>query len=96
MRKKTEKKIRRLTKNQAVALETFITLPSAASGATGMMGPSLGGTVSSLERSGIIQPIGREGRQFNWEIVDPDISHDAEKNRKEVLELIKRISGDSK
>ena len=92
MNQKTDELLRRLTKNQAEALKTFITKPSAASGATGMRGPTLGGTMSALERSGLLKPLGRENRQFKWEIGNQNLAEDLEKDRKEILELLERIS----
>lgn len=93
MKSQTEEKLRRLTRNQAKALTTFITKPSAASGATGLRGPMLGGTMSALERAGTVSPLGKEGRQFRWEITDPDIAEDLQENRKEIIDLLERISG---
>jgi hypothetical protein len=92
MKKETENKLRRLTSNQASALKTFITKPMATSGATGYSGQSLGGTVSALTRTGFIEPLGREGRQFRWELSDPDLKISLKQNKEEILVLLNRVS----
>ena len=92
MNKQSEKKLRRLTPKQAKALRTFILEPAAVSGATGYSGQILGGVVSALTRSGFIEPFGREERQFRWEVSDPDLKNDLEKNRDEVLTLLNKLA----
>ena len=92
VRKQTEKKLRRLTSNQAVALKTFILQPTAVSGATGYSGQSLGGTVSALERNGFIEPFGRRDRQFRWEISDMDLKSDVQQHKDEVVGLLNKLS----
>ncbi len=89
---RTENKLRRLSPKQAKALNTFITIPTAASGATGYSGQSLGGTVSALERNGFIEPFGREDRQLRWEISDQDLKADLNENRDEVLIFLNRLA----
>lgn len=101
MDKRTELKIRRLTPNQAKALKAIVSAPSSVgsvvpgtyiSTASGLTGNALGGTVSALERSGTIQPFGREGRQFNWELTDPGLIQARKDNPKELLDLIEKIA----
>ncbi len=91
MKQETEKKIRRLTKNQATALRTYIAKPIATSLATVYSGQSSGGIHSSLERIGILGPAGRERRNIRWEIVDPDLAADVKENGKAILDLIEKI-----
>lgn len=105
MNKDAELKVRRLTPNQAKALKAIVFPPSnigtVVSGtyisiASGLAGNSLGGTISALERSGTIQPFGREGRQFNWELTDPDLKKARQEDPKILKEMISRIAGDKK
>lgn len=107
MDKKTELKIRRLTSNQAKALRAIISIPGTAisnptasgvyiSDRTGLQGNSLGGTVSALERNGIIQPLGREERQFNWELRDPDFVKSAASEPEVLIELLDKVAKDKK
>lgn len=102
MDKKAELKIRRLTPNQAKALKAVVfpqnTVGSVVSGAyistaSGLTGNALGGTVSALERSGTIQPFGREGRQFNWELTDPDLVQAKKEDSKTLSEILDKIAG---
>lgn len=92
MNKTVEKKLKRLSTRQAQALGTFINIPKASSGATGYSRQSLGGTVSALTRTGFIEPFGREGRQFRWEISDPDLKMTLKQNKEEILVLLNKIS----
>lgn len=105
MHKTAEDKIRRLTQNQAKALQALISAPTTSnpvasgtyiSNASGLRGNSFGGTVSALERNGTIQPIGREGRQFNWELTDPDLKQAQQKDRETLLAMLKRITKEIK
>ena len=105
MDKKTELKVRRLTPNQAKALKAIIFPPSTVgsvvpgsyiSTASGLTGNALGGTVSALERSGTIQPFGREGRQFNWELTDSDLIHAKKEDPKTLADLLNKIAGVNK
>ena len=102
MDKKAELKIRRLTPNQAKALKAIAFPPSTVgsvvsgayvSNASGLRGNELGGTVSALERSGTIQPFGREGRQFNWELTDPDIVQAKKEDPKTLVKVLGQIAG---
>lgn len=106
MNKHAEGKVRKLTVNQAKVLKAIAfpsnqNLGTAVQGsyvslATGLTQNALGGTVSALERNDIIMPLGREGRQYNWELVDRDLL-EARKNEPEtLLELLNKVSGDSK
>ena len=101
MDKRVELKIKRMTPNQARAIRAIVSfhtsMGSVVSGATisrtsGLTGNALGGTVSALERSGTIQPFGREGRMLNWELTDPDLIQAKKDNSKELLELIDKIA----
>ncbi|MBI2039912.1 hypothetical protein HYT18_02470 [Candidatus Microgenomates bacterium] len=103
MNKDAESKVRRLTPNQAKALKVIVSYPvgSVVSGtyistATGLTGNALGGTVSALERSGTIQPFGREGRQFNWELTDPDFIQAKKEDPKSLVKILGRIAGEDK
>lgn len=89
---KSEKKLKRLTSKQASALKTFILEPGALSGATGYSGRELGGTLSSLERNGFIEPFGREERQYKWEISDLDLISDVRDKHEETLNLLEKLS----
>ena len=88
MDKATEKKLRSLSVKQADALKTFILRPAISSGATGYNGRSLGGIISSLHRNGLIDPLGKENRQFRWEIADENLKKDLSDNFEEVIELL--------
>lgn len=102
MNKNAELKVRKLSQNQAKVLEAIISSPSPnfvvsgtyISTASGLRENALGGTVSALERNGTIQPFGREGRQFNWELTDPDLIQAKKEDPKTLLDLIGRISGE--
>lgn len=105
MNRDAELKVRRLTSNQAKALKAIVfpsnTIGSVVSGAyvslaSGLRGNELGGTVSALERSNMIQPFGREGRQFNWELTDPDIVQAKEEDPKTLIGLLNKIGSDKK
>lgn len=105
MNQKVELKIRRLTPNQAKALKAIVFPPSAAGSivsgtyvslASGLRGNELGGTVSALERNGTIQPFGREGRQFNWELTDPDLKQAKQEDPKALRQLLERLVGEDK
>ena len=100
MNKDAESKVRRLTPNQAKALKAIVSSPvgSVVSGiyistASGLTGNALGGTVSALERSGTIQPFGREGRQFNWELTDSDIVQAKKEDPKTLVKILGQIAG---
>lgn len=99
MRPRAENKVRRLTINQAKVLKA-IAFPSNqnfgtavptndVSLASGLSQNSLGGTISALERNDLIMPFGREGRQYNWELVDPDLV----RAKKEDPETLKQMLG---
>lgn len=105
MNKDAELKVRRLTSNQAKALKAIIFPPSnfttVVSGtyistASGLTGNALGGTVSALERSGTIQPFGREGRQFNWELADSDLIKAKQEDPKNLKDILNRVAGEKK
>ncbi|MBI2338414.1 hypothetical protein HYU95_04490 [Candidatus Daviesbacteria bacterium] len=105
MKKDAESKVRRLTSNQAKVLKAIVFPPSNVgtvvsgtyiSTASGLTGNALGGTVSALERSGTIQPFGREKRQFNWELIDPDLKEAKQRDPRTLKDLLKRIAGDAK
>lgn len=106
MNKRVETKIRRLSQNQAKALKAIVSFPgvnfgslvpgSHISNASGLRGNELGGTVSSLQRNNFIQPFGRDGRQFNWELVDPDLKQAKKEDQKTLLEILERIGGEKK
>lgn len=106
MNKQAEQKIRNLTQNQAKVLKTIIfpknqNLGSVIPGsyislATGLRENSLGGTVSALERNDIISPLGREDRQYNWELTDPDLKQAKQEDPKTLKDMINRIAGEGK
>jgi len=105
MDKKTELRVRRLTSNQAKALKAIVFAPSnlgsAISGAyistaSGLTGNALGGTVSALERSGTIQPFGREGRQFNWELIDSGLKQAKQEDPMILMDILNRIASKEK
>lgn len=105
MNKKTELMVRRLTPNQAKALRAIVFAPSnlgpAISGAyistvSGLTGNALGGTVSALERSGTIQPFGREGRRFNWELTDSDLKQAKQEDSMILMDILDRIASKEK
>ncbi|MEK7124337.1 MAG: hypothetical protein AAB877_01445 [Patescibacteria group bacterium] len=97
---KAEEKARRLSQNQARALKAMVSFPSNAgsvstsfiSNASGLRANELGGTVSALERNGFIQPIGRVGRTYNWELSDPDIIEAKKDDKKSLIEILNRVS----
>lgn len=108
MNPKAEEKLRRLTKNQAKVLKTMIFPPnfpkdlsvnatisgSYISNASGYSGNMLGGTVSSLERNDLIQPFGKEGRKFNWQVTDLDLLKAKEEDPKTLQEWLEQLSGE--
>lgn len=102
--KTAEEKIRRLTQNQAKVLKAVISSPPNVgsvttrfiSNASGLRANELGGTVSALERNDLIQPLGRDGRTFNWELSDPDLIKARKEDQKSLLNILGRITGDSK
>lgn len=104
MKKNTEYKIRRLTQKQAKVLKAIISSPNGGiivpgayiSNATGLRGNELGGTVSALERNDIIQPFGREGRQYNWELIDQDLIQAKKEDSDGLSTLLNRIVGEKK
>ncbi len=96
-----EAKIRKLSQNQAKALKAIVSFPvnkgsvvpgAYVSNASGLSANALGGTVSALARNNFIQPLGRNSRQFNWELVDPDLIQAKKDNSKELLNLIDKIA----
>lgn len=97
-----EKKVRRLTQNQARVLRAIVSTPvsmisvgtSFISTATGLRANELGGTVSALERNGFIQPLGRNGRTFNWELSDSDLKEARDENPQSLQNLLSQVSGD--
>lgn len=104
--KSAEEKVRKLTQNQAKVLEA-ITFPSNQSFgtvvpgsyvslATGLSQNGLGGTVSALQRNDIIMPIGRDGRQYNWELVDLDLIKAREEDPDALKHLLRRVSGEDR
>lgn len=92
MREVTEENLRSLTSRQAGALVTLIEEAGSLSGAIGLSGRPLGGILSALSRKSLIKPLGREKRQFRWEIGDPDLKADLHDNRREVLRLLNKIA----
>lgn len=92
MEKEIEQKIRRLTPNQAAALSTLILNPMSLSGIVGKKGKGLGGIMSALARNGLIQPIGREARQYRWEITDEYLKRSLKSDYRGVLKLLKQIA----
>lgn len=106
MNKNAHLKVRRLTKNQAKALKAIAFPISKLAGsaipgtyvslASGLRGNELGGTVSALERSNIIQPFGREGRQFNWELTDPDLIQAKKEDPKTLIKILGKLAGEDK
>lgn len=105
MHKDAELKVRRLTQNQAKALKAIV-FPSRNIGlvvpgryvstASGLRGNEFGGTVSALERSGTIQPFGREGRQFNWELTDEDLIQAKKEDPKTLVRILGQIAGEDR
>lgn len=103
MNSKAEQKIRNLTQNQAKVLKTVMFPQNQSLGtvipgnyislATGLQQNSLGGTVSALERNKLISPFGREDRQYNWELTDPDLQQAKQEDPKKVIEMLTRIAG---
>ena len=71
-------KVRRLTKNQAITLLNIVNKEPFK-----LNKNSLGGSLSALERNGFIVPLGRVGRNLNWELIQQFTS--------EEHEIIKRI-----
>ena len=103
MHKNAELKVRRLTQNQAKALKAIVfplstvgsVVPGAyVSTASGLRGNEFGGTVSALQRSGTIQPFGREGRQFNWELTDQDLIQAKKEDPKTLIKILGQIAGE--
>jgi len=96
-----ELKVRKLTQNQARVIQAMVSVPYAnfvvpgtyISTASGLQGNALGGTVSALERNGFIQPFGRDGRQFNWELIDPDLIQAHQEDSKTLLNMLTAIAG---
>lgn len=96
-----ELKVRKLSQNQAKVLQAMVTVPYTSfvvpgtyiSTASGLQGNALGGTVSALERNGTIQPFGRDGRQFNWELTDPDLRQAQQEDPKTLLNMLTTIAG---
>src|SRR3989338_6123354 len=107
MNKQAEEKIRKLTQNQAKVLKA-VAFPSSnigfgtaipgsyVSNATGLTQNALGGTVSALQRNEIIMPLGREGRMYNWELVDPDLINAKNEDAKTLKNMLYVISGEKK
>lgn len=107
MDKLAEEKVRKLTQNQAKVLKA-VAFPSPdmsfgtavpgsyVSAATGLTQNALGGTVSALQRNEIIMPLGRDGRQYNWELVDPDVLKARQEDPVSLSEILNKISGESK
>ena len=102
MNKKAEKKVRRMTQNQARVLRAIVSTPanmvsvgtSFISTATGLRANELGGTVSALERNGLIQPLGKDGRTFNWELSDFDLKKARDEDPQSLRDMLSRVSGD--
>jgi len=104
MDKSTELKVRKLSQNQAKALKAIIfpnnqnfgtAIPgSYISLATGLKHNALGGTVSALTRNEIISPLGKEDRQYNWELTDPDLIQAKNEDPETLLEMLKKIGGE--
>lgn len=97
-----EDKIRRLTSNQAKALSAVVSGTASGnvvsstyiSNATGLTNRALGGTISALERNDFIQPLGREDRQFKWELSDPILVKARDKDPKGLKEILKKVAGE--
>lgn len=105
MNKKAEEKVRKLTQNQAKVLKTIIfptyklgsVIPgSYISTASGLRQNALGGTVSALERNDLISPLGRENRQYNWELTDNDLIDAKREDPKTLADLLNKIAGEYK
>lgn len=106
MNPNAEKKIRKLSMNQAKALKavvfpTITNLGAAVPGsyislASGLTQNALGGTVSALERNNIISPLGREARQYNWELTDPDLKQAKQEDPKTLMDMLNSIAGEGK
>lgn len=102
--KDAEFKLRRLTPNQAKVLKVVVVGTTSGvpvsgayiSNATGLTANALGGTVSALERNDFIQPLGRENRQFKWELGDPDLITAREEDSKALTNILSRIAGEDK
>lgn len=102
MKKQAENKVRRLTQNQARVLRVIVSPPvntvsvgtSFISTATGLRANELGGTVSALKRNSFIQPLGRDGRTFNWELSDPDLKEARDEDPQSLQNLLSQVSGD--
>lgn len=92
MEKEIEQKLRRLTSNQAAALSALILNPMSLSGTVGKKGKGLGGIMSALVRNGLIQPIGREARQYRWEIADDHLKRNLKSDYRAVIKLLKQIA----
>ena len=54
----------------------------------------MGGTVSALERNDLISPLGRDNRQYNWELTDPDLKKAKQEDAKTLEDLLSRIIGE--
>lgn len=106
MNKKAEEKIRKLTQNQAKVLKTMMfpnnhSLGSVIPGSyislsTGLRENSLGGTVSALIRNDMISPLGRDNRQYNWELTDSDLKQAKQEDPKTLHDMLNRIAGEVK
>lgn len=102
MDSKTEEKIRRLTENQARALKAVVEGTASGdavtgtyiSNATGLTANALGGTVSALERNDFIQPLGRDGRQFKWELEDQDLIKAQSEDPRGLNNILSRVAGE--
>lgn len=92
MEKELEQKLRRLTPNQAGALSALILNPMSLSGIVGKKGKELGGILSALARNDLIQPIGREARQYRWEIADDRLKRGLKIDYQGVLKLLKQVA----
>ena len=103
MNPQAEQKIRNLTQRQAKVLKTIMFPNNSALGSvipgsyisleTGLRENSLGGTVSALERNNIISPLGRENRQYNWELADPDLKQAKQEDPETLMDMLNRITG---
>ena len=105
MDKRAEEKVRKLTQNQAKVLKAVIfpntnigsIVPgSYISGASGLTQNALGGTVSALQRNDIISPIGRDNRQYNWELIDKDLIVAKKEDPDALRNMLNRITGEDK
>ncbi|MDP2874140.1 MAG: hypothetical protein Q8N84_02510 [bacterium] len=92
MNEEIEKTIRNLTERQAALVKVVLLKGPVPSGASGLSGHGLGRVASSLQEQGVIEPLGRSGRQKKW-TATPDWQKTWSENRKEIEKILDQIIG---